>query len=204
MKDVKLNRLVKISLLSVIATVLMFFEFALPIFPSFMKIDISDLPALIGTFAFGPLSGIIIEFLKNLLHGIFASQTAFVGELANFIVGSVFVVTVGVIYKLRKSKTTAVLSLIAGTIMMTAAACVSNYFILLPLYEKAFNFPISQMVEIASKLNGNVTGVKTLLFWSIAPFNLLKGVILTGLTLLLYKSVAPMLKREHRNGKQAA
>jgi riboflavin transporter len=204
MKNSKLNRLVKISLLGVIGTVLMFFEFALPIFPSFIKIDISDMPALIGTFALGPWSGIMIELLKNILHGIFASQTAFVGELANFIIGSVFVTTAGVIYKFKKSKLNAVVGLIVGTIAMTISACVLNYFVLLPLYEKAFNFPISQMVDIASRINGNITGIGTLILWSIAPFNILKGILLTGLTLVVYKSVAPVLKGEHADGKQVA
>ncbi|WP_416175792.1 ECF transporter S component [Clostridium sp.] len=204
MKNSKLNRLVKISLLGVIGTVLMFFEFALPIFPSFIKIDISDMPALIGTFALGPWSGIMIELLKNILHGIFASQTAFVGELANFIIGSVFVTTAGVIYKFKKSKLNAVVGLIVGTIAMTISACVLNYFVLLPLYEKAFNFPISQMVAIASRINGNITGIGTLILWSIAPFNILKGILLTGLTLVVYKSVAPVLKGEHADGKQVA
>jgi riboflavin transporter len=204
MKNSKLNRLVKISLLGVIGTVLMFFEFALPIFPSFIKIDISDMPALIGTFALGPWSGIMIELLKNILHGIFASQTAFVGELANFIIGSVFVATAGVIYKFKKSKLNAVVGLIVGTIAMTISACVLNYFVLLPLYEKAFNFPISQMVDIASRINGNITGIGTLILWSIAPFNILKGILLTGLTLVVYKSVAPVLKGEHADGKQVA
>ncbi|MBA5851385.1 ECF transporter S component [Clostridium sp. cel8] len=204
MKNSKLNRLVKISLLGVIGTVLMFFEFALPIFPSFIKIDISDMPALIGTFALGPWAGIMIELLKNILHGIFASQTAFVGELANFIIGSVFVTTAGVIYKFKKSKLNAVVGLIVGTIAMTISACVLNYFVLLPLYEKAFNFPISQMVDIASRINGNITGIGTLILWSIAPFNILKGILLTGLTLVVYKSVAPVLKGEHADGKQVA
>jgi riboflavin transporter len=204
MKNSKLNRLVKISLLGVIGTVLMFFEFALPIFPSFIKIDISDMPALIGTFALGPWAGIMIELLKNILHGIFASQTAFVGELANFIIGSVFVTTAGVIYKFKKSKLNAVVGLIVGTIAMTISACVLNYFVLLPLYEKAFNFPISQMVAIASRINGNITGIGTLILWSIAPFNILKGILLTGLTLVVYKSVAPVLKGEHADGKQVA
>lgn len=204
MKKRKLNRLVKISLLGVIAFLLMFLEFALPIFPSFMKIDISDLPALIGTFALGPVAGIAIEFLKNILHGIFASQTAFVGELANFAVGTVLVVTAGLIYKLKKSKKTAVISLLVATVTMSAAAAILNYTVLLPLYERAFNFPVSQMVTIASKINGNITGVGSLILLSIVPFNILKGLMLTVLTLVVYKSVSPILKSENIKGKEAA
>ncbi len=111
MKNNKLNRLVKISLLGVVGFLLMFIEFALPIFPSFLKIDISDLPALMGTFALGPGAGIAIEFLKNILHGIFNGKTAFIGEVANFAVGSVLVFTAGDIYSPQKTKKSAVISL---------------------------------------------------------------------------------------------
>ncbi|MBV4418345.1 ECF transporter S component [Clostridium tyrobutyricum] len=204
MRDKKINRLVKVAVLSVIAFLLMFLEFAVPIFPSFLKIDISDLPALIGTFALGPVAGISIEFLKNILHGIFAGQTAFVGELANFIVGTVLVVTAGFIYKKRKTKKSAVLGLISGTITMSIAAGLINYFVLLPLYQRAFNFPISQMVAIAGKINGNITDVWTLILLSIVPFNLIKGCVLTVITLLIYKKVSVILKKEDRDGRQAA
>ncbi|AND83448.1 ECF transporter S component [Clostridium tyrobutyricum] len=204
MRDKKINRLVKVAVLSVIAFLLMFLEFAVPIFPSFLKIDISDLPALIGTFALGPVAGISIEFLKNILHGIFAGQTAFVGELANFIVGTVLVVTAGFIYKARKTKKSAVLGLISGTITMSIAAGLINYFVLLPLYQRAFNFPISQMVAIAGKINGNITDVWTLILLSIVPFNLIKGCMLTVITLLIYKKVSVILKKEDKDGRQAA
>lgn len=204
MRDKKINRLVKVAVLSVIAFLLMFLEFAVPIFPSFLKIDISDLPALIGTFALGPVAGISIEFLKNILHGIFAGQTAFVGELANFIVGTVLVVTAGFIYKARKTKKSAVLGLISGTITMSIAAGLINYFVLLPLYQRAFNFPISQMVAIAGKINGNITDVWTLILLSIVPFNLIKGCVLTVITLLIYKKVSIILKKEDKDGRQAA
>ena len=204
MRDKKINRLVKVAVLSVIAFLLMFLEFAVPIFPSFLKIDISDLPALIGTFALGPVAGISIEFLKNILHGIFAGQTAFVGELANFIVGTVLVVTAGFIYKARKTKKSAVLGLISGTITMSIAAGLINYFVLLPLYQRAFNFPISQMVAIAGKINGNITDVWTLILLSIVPFNLIKGCALTVITLLIYKKVSVILKKEDKDGRQEA
>ncbi|MCI1944793.1 ECF transporter S component [Clostridium luticellarii] len=196
MKGNKLNRLVKVSLLGVIGFLLMFIEVAVPIFPSFLKIDISDLPALVGTFALGPGSGIAIEFLKNILHGIFNGKTAFIGEVANFAVGSVLVFTAGYIYSKKKTKKSAMVSLGAGTITMSIAAALLNYFILLPLYEKVLNFPISQVVAMAGKINGSITDLNTLVLFAIVPFNLLKGIVLTALTLVLYKSVSPILKQE--------
>ena len=204
MKGNKLNKLVKVSLLGVIGFLLMFIEFAIPIFPSFLKIDISDVPALMGTFALGPGAGIAIEFLKNILHGIFDGKTAFIGEVANFAVGSVLVFTAGYIYSKKKTKKSAVVSLAAGTITMSAAAALLNYFILLPLYEKVLNFPISAMVAVAGKINGSITDLNTLVLFAIIPFNLLKGIALTALTLALYKSVSPILKQEQtRDGKLA-
>ncbi|HBC96274.1 MAG TPA: ECF transporter S component [Clostridium sp.] len=204
MKGKKLNKLVKVSLLGVIGFLLMFVEFALPIFPSFLKIDISDLPALMGTFALGPGAGVAVEFLKNILHGIFDGKTAFIGEVANFAVGSVLVFTAGYIYSRKKTKKSAILSLGAGTITMSAAAALLNYFILLPLYEKVLNFPISAVVAVAGKVNGSITDLNTLILFAIVPFNLLKGVVLTALTLALYKSVSPILKQEQAKNRKLA
>ncbi len=101
MKNSKLNKLVKISVLGTIGFLLMFIEIPIPIFPEFLKIDISDIPALVGGFALGPVAGILIEFMKNILHGIFKGSTVFVGEIANFLVGSVLVGISAYIYKKR-------------------------------------------------------------------------------------------------------
>lgn len=196
MKDSKLNRLVKISLLGVIGFILMFVEVATPIFPSFLKFDISDLPALIGAFALGPGAGVVIELLKNILHGIFVGGTAFIGELANFLVGSVLVFIAGYMYNKNKTRKTALASLILGSLVMTIAASVLNYYIFLPLYEKVLNFPISAVVAMGTKINHNIKDLNTFVIWSIAPFNLVKGIILSVLTLVVYKSISPILHEE--------
>ncbi|WP_123054803.1 ECF transporter S component [Clostridium sp. JN-1] len=199
MRKDNLNRLVKISLLSVIGFVLMFIEVSIPLFPSFLQMDISDLPALIGSFALGPTAGIAIELVKNILHGVFDGKTAFIGELANFLVGSVFVFTAGYIYEKKKSKKTAVYGLIIGALFMTAAASVLNYILFLPLYEKVLNFPMSAVIGMANKVNPNVTDLNGVIVWAIAPFNMIKGVILLVLTMAVYKSVSPIL---HDEGKK--
>ena len=124
MRSNKLNRLVKISLLGVIGFLLMFIEVAIPVFPSFLQIDISDLPALIGTFALGPGAGVAIELLKNILHGIFDGKTAFIGEFANFAVGSVLVFTAGYLYNRHKTKKTAAISL--GICCSAKLLCISS------------------------------------------------------------------------------
>lgn len=197
MKNGKLNRLVKMSLLGVIGFLLMFIEVPIPIFPAFLKIDISDLPALIGAFALGPVAGVGIELLKNILHGIFkGAETAFIGELANFVVGSVLVFSAGYVYNKNKSRNTAVLGLVVGTLLMTVVASVFNYFVLLPLYEKVLHFPISAIVAMGSKVNSNIKDLNSLIVWSIAPFNLIKGAVVSVLTMAAYKSVSSILHEE--------
>lgn len=196
MENKKLNRLIKISLLSVIGFLLMFLEFALPIFPNFLKIDISDLPALIGTFAFGPAAGIGIELLKNILHGIFNGNTMFIGELANFLVGSVFVIVSGLIYKTNKTRIVAVISLALGTIVMSIAAGILNYYVFLPLYETVLHFPISAVVGMGTKINPRITNLNSFIIWSIMPFNVIKGILVSAITVVVYKSVSPVLHRE--------
>lgn len=193
MKKFNLNKQIKISLLSVMAFLLMFIEVSIPVFPQFLKMDISDLPALIGTFALGPLSGVLIEFFKNLLHGLFVGKTVFVGEFANFSVGSLIVLTSGIIYKLNKTKKNAVLGLITGTLVMSLGAGLLNYFVLLPLYEAVLNIPIDAIVEMSGKINHKITDLNTLVVWAIVPFNILKGFILSAITLSLYKKVSPLL-----------
>ena len=195
MKDQRLNKLIKISLLSAIAFLLMFIEFGLPIFPSFLKVDISDLPALIGAFALGPVAGVAIEFLKNILHLVFRNDTMGVGELANFLVGAILVFTAGMLYKRKKTKNNALFSVIIGTIAMTIGAAILNYFVFLPLYETVLHFPIEAVVGMGKAINPNIKDLNTFIVWSIIPFNLLKGVIVSGITLLMYKRISPILHK---------
>ncbi|KYH29348.1 MULTISPECIES: ECF transporter S component [Clostridium] len=197
MRQKGLNTIIKISLLSVMAFILMFFEIPLPIFPSFLKIDLSDLPALFGAFALGPAAGIGIELLKNILHIVFkGTQTGFVGELANFAVGATLAVTAGTIYRANKSKKTAILGLVVGSIVMSVVAAVLNYTVLLPLYAKVYKAPIDAFVAMGATVNPNIKTVKDLVMWSIFPFNLLKGVVVSAVTVPLYKRVSPILHSE--------
>ncbi|NEZ47065.1 ECF transporter S component [Clostridium niameyense] len=196
MRNTKINKLVKISVLSTIAFLLMFIELPIPIFPGFLKLDISDLPALIGGFALGPVAGIIIELLKNVLHGIFKGSTGFVGEFANFIVGSVLVIVSSYIYTRKKNKKNAILGLSIGTVVMSIVAGVFNYYILLPLYESILNFPIKDIIAVGSKINSNITDLNSFILWAIVPFNVFKGVVVSCITGAIYKSVSPILHED--------
>ncbi len=192
-----LNKQIKITLLSAMAFLLMYLEFPLPIFPQFLKIDLSDLPALIGAFALGPVEGVIIEFLKNVLHILFkGTQTVFVGELANFLVGGILVFTSGYFYKKEKTRRNAILGLMFGTALMTVLAGILNYYILVPVYAKAFKVPIDALVAMGSKVNGNIKSLGTYILWGVVPFNLIKGIMVSIVTLGMYKSVSPILHKE--------
>lgn len=196
MKNQNLNKLIKISLLSVMALVLMFIEVPIPIFPDFLKLDISDLPALFGGFALGPLAGIIILFMKNLLHAVLMTKTLFIGEVANFLIGAGLVGVSTCIYNVKKSKMNALVGLVLGTVVMALIGAVFNYYILIPAYSKAFGAPIQVFVDIANKVNSKVVDLKTLIIWSIIPFNLIKGAIVSAATMVVYKSVSPILHKE--------
>lgn len=196
MKNKNLSVLIKIAVLSAMALILMLFDFPLPIFPDFLKIDLSDLPALLGSFAMGPIAGVLIELVKNLLNLVIrGTKTAGVGELANFIVGAVFVFTAGAIYKNQKNRTGAVIGLVAGTFAMAVIASIANYTFLIPLYAKAFHAPIEAFVQMGTKINSSITGLGTLVAYSIFPFNILKGVIVGLVTFVAYKRVSPILHR---------
>jgi riboflavin transporter len=197
MRDEKLVKLIKISLLSVMAFILMYIELPIPIFPVFLKIDISDLPALLGAFALGPIAGVTIELFKNILHAFLSGKTDLVGELANFLVGSCLVLVSGYIYKIRKSKGGAVIALLIGTMVMSVFAGILNYFIVLPLYVKLLGYSIAGVVGMGTMINHNIKDLSSLIILSIIPFNILKGIVVSVVTLVLYKRVSPLLHKEH-------
>ncbi|ADQ04575.1 hypothetical protein Calow_1012 [Caldicellulosiruptor owensensis OL] len=194
MKQVELRNLVKVSIFGALAFVVMLIEFPLGIFPDFLKLDFSDCVALIVSFALGPAWGAGVEFLKNVLH-LFITKTAGIGEFANFMIGGFFVYIAGYIYAKNRTKKGAAVALIISTIAFSIWAGLLNYFVLLPLYEKALRFPISDIVKIAAKVNGLVTDKFTLILFSIIPFNLVKGTIISVVTFVLYKRLSKIVKR---------
>ncbi|MCM8900316.1 ECF transporter S component [Caldicoprobacter algeriensis] len=190
----KVRDITKISLLSAIAFLLMVFaEFPLPLFPSFLKLDLSDLPALVGGFAMGPVTGIIIEFIKNLLHFFFKSETGGVGNLANFIVGIGFVVPAAVVYSTNKTKKGAVIGMAVGTVTMTLLASLANYYVLIPLYAKVYS--MDAILNMMSQANKAIVDLKTYIVYAVIPFNVLKAVVVSIITLFIYKKVSPILHR---------
>lgn len=185
----------KVSVLSVIAFILMYVDFPITFLaPGFIKMDISDAPALIGGFAMGPLAGIFIEGIKVILEMIFkGTTTGGVGELSNFLVGCAFVIPSSLIYHHKKTYRSALIGLLVGIIIMTLFATVSNYYFIFPLYSKFM--PMDAIVAAGTAVTKKVTDLWSLMVYCMIPFNLFKGIIASIVVLLLYKRVSPILHR---------
>ena len=192
----KTRKLVEIGMLGAIATVLMLFEFPIPfIAPPFYELDFSEVPVLVGAFALGPMAGAAIELVKILINLLInGTATAFVGEIGNYILGCSFVIPAAIIYKKKKSKKNALIAMVVGTIAMTIFGCILNAYVLLPTYAAAFGMPIDAIVGLGSAINGNITNVITFVIIAVAPFNILKGIAVSTITLLIYKHISPILK----------
>ena len=188
---VNIRLLVGTGMLSGLAFVLQYLEFPIPIMPFFIRFDFSDLPALIGAFAYGPLAGVIVEFIKNLLHCT-VTQSFTVGELSNFILGAVFTGTAGLIYKKNKTKKGAIIGAIVGSVIMGIISFPSYLFIVYPAYEKFT--PINEIMDAYSKLLPSVGKLWQALLIFNVPFTIVKGLISTLITVLIYKRLSPVLK----------
>lgn len=180
------------AMLSAVAFLLMTIEIPIPsIMPGFIKLDLSDLPELIGAFAMGPVWGVLICAVKNLLH-LPLTQTSGVGELANFILGACFVIPGGVIYQLKQNKCAAVIGAVIGAVCMALISVVSNYFIVYPAY--ALLMPMDVIIGAYQAIyKGADTLIKCLVIFNM-PFTFVKGMINVGLTLLIYKHISPIIK----------
>lgn len=188
------RKVAQIGMLAAIATVLMLFEIPLPFAPSFYELDFSEVPILIGCFAMGPAAGACIELIKILLNFIInGTMTAGVGEIANLLIGCSFVIPAGIIYRKMHSKKGALIGMVTGTLFMTFVGCFLNAYILLPTYAKAFEMPIDALVGMGTAVNSHITSLFTFVAFAVAPFNLLKGVLVSFIVLLVYKKISPIL-----------
>lgn len=196
-KKFGISEITKISILSAISVLLMLIKLPLPFAPSFMEVDIAELPALIGGFAMGPVAGFLIVCIKLLLNLVITgTKTFYVGELSNLIVSSTFVLTTSIIYQKHKNKKAALLGLFIGSIAMSIIATVSNYFVIFPLHAKILKLDLNAFVGMVSKINPLVKNYFTLMIFSVLPFNLVKTFVTSIVTSILYKKISPILKRK--------
>lgn len=191
-KTANIRKMTVTAVLGAVASALMFLEISVPVVPSFLKLDFSELPALIAAFLFGPLSGAAVCLIKNLVH-LFFTTTFGVGELANFILGAVFVIPAGALYKRGSSRKSAILGALAGTVLMGIASLFTNYYITYPIYAQFM--PMESILQAYRLI---VPGIKTL--WQALlvfnlPFTLIKGLLNALITFLVYKKLSPILKR---------
>lgn len=196
------RKITVIGMLSAISAVLMLFEISVGFAPAFYKLDFSELPALIGAFAYGPVAGVMIEFIKILLKLLMKStSTAMVGELANFAVGCSFLLPASILYLLRKTRANAVISCTVGTLCMTVFGTAFNAVYLLPKFAELYGMPLDSIIAMGTAINGSINSVTSLVMFCVAPLNLLKGGMVSVITLLVYKKISPILKAAHKPDK---
>ena len=185
----------KVGILSAIAYVLMFISVPLPIFPSFLKIDLSDIPAIFGGMSLGPIAGIAIVINKNFLQGITASTTGGVGEFANVIIGGSYVLIICLFYRKWKNIKAVVAGGLVGIVAMTIMGCIMNYYIMMPLYATVYGMPLDAIIQMGTVINSKVTDLYTFVIWMIAPFNIIKATLMTVVTLPLFKKMEKILTK---------
>lgn len=181
------------GMFSALAAVLMLFEFPLPfIAPSFYGLDLAEVPVLVGGFALGPVAGVIMEAVKILIKLILKpTSTGFVGEFANFAIGCSLVAPAGLVYRFKKTKNGAVLGMITGTVFMAVAGVVINALVMLPFYS---NFmPLENIIAAGAAINPAVSNVWTFALICVGPFNVIKGVIVSLITALVYKRISVII-----------
>lgn len=188
-----IRHMVMTAIMAALSSVLMFFSFNVPFMPSFIKMDLSELPALIASFSIGPLSGAAVCLVKNLVN-LFFSTTGGVGELSNFILGVFFVVPAGIIYKYRPKFSGAVIGSLVGAATMAILSVFSNYFVVYPVYT-AF-LPMDAIIDMYRAINPSVKNLWDCLIWFNMPFTFIKGMVIAIITVAVYKKLTPLI-----NGK---
>ncbi|MGN1122875.1 MAG: ECF transporter S component, partial [Eubacterium sp.] len=196
-KNKKVRMITGTAMLTAVGVVLQYLEISIPIMPGFIKLDFSDLPELIGAFAYGPVAGVIICLLRNLIH-MAVSQSGFVGELSNFILGASFAVVAGLIYNHRKTKKNAILAGFAGAAVMALVSLPSNYFLIYPLYYSVLGFPEEAVLGMYQVLLPSVENILQALLIFNLPFTFAKAMLCVIIAIVIYKPLSKLLKgKEH-------
>ena len=186
---------VVVGMFSAVATVLMIFDVPMPFAPSFYKLDFSELPALIAAFAYGPVAGVMVEFVKIVLKTLVkGTSTAFVGELANFVIGCSFILPASILYRFNKSRKNAILSCVLGTAVITILGPLFNAVYLLPAFARLYGMPLDAIVGMGTAINPAINSVTTLVIFAVAPLNFIKGALVSVITVYIYKPLGRILK----------
>lgn len=194
MRSKEIKKLSFCALFGAIGFVLMLLEFPLPIIPSFVKFDFSELPAIIVSFVYGPLYGILVCLLKNALH-LFVTTSAGLGEVSNFILGAIFVGVAGAIYKYNKNRKFALLGSLVGAVVMALISVATNYYIVYPAFVVIYGMPMPAIIGMYQAILPSVDGLFEALVIFNLPFNFAKGIIDAAICFLVYKKLSPILKK---------
>lgn len=188
----KVHNLATIAVLGAVSSVLFLIE--IPVFPAvpFYKLDLSNVPALLGAFAMGPWQGVTVVLLKALI-GLTHTSTTGVGELADFLMGAAMMIPAGYIYRGCRRRVGALWGMAAGLVCATAAAAMINLWVLIPFYAWAFKMPIDAIIAMGSKLFPAVNSLERFVLLVTVPFNLIKWAVISVVTLLIYKPLSPIL-----------
>ena len=180
---------------SAIAAILMIFEFPVPFAPAFYKLDFSEIPILITAFAFGPVAGVMVEFCKIVLNLLMDSTTtAFVGELANFMVGCSFILPASIVYLYKKNRKSAIVGCLIGTVCLTVFGTAFNAIYLIPKFAQLYGMPLEAIVGMGTAINPSITDLTSLVILAVAPLNIIKGVSVSLVTMLVYKKLSRFMK----------
>lgn len=169
--------------------------------PGFYKMDFSELPILVGSFAFGPVAGVMMEFVKILLKlCIKGTSTAFIGDLANFVVGCSLIIPASAVYSFKKTKKSAIIACIVGTLVMTVFGTAFNAVYLLPAFSKFYGMPLDAILAMGAEVNplAKEGSIVSFVVACVAPMNLIKGTLVSVVTLLIYKPLSPIIKTGHK------
>ena len=184
-----------IAILGALGAILMFFDFPIAFAPPFYKVDLGDLPCLIGGFALGSIPALFIQLIKIIVKLIIKpTSTAFVGEIAAFIFSSAYCVSASYIYQLQKNKKGAIKAMIIGSLVMVVVAVIANYFFIIPAYVKLYKMPLEAIISMGTKIFPFINNKLSFVLSCVVIFNVVKAVIVDALTLVLYKHVSPIIK----------
>lgn len=184
-----------VSMCAALAAILMLAEFPLPFLaPYFYKIDLSELPLMICGLYLGPTAGVLGELIKILLNLLLdGTETAYVGEFANFLVGCSLIVPAAMVYHVKKNRRSAIAGLVVGTVVLASFGSFFNAVYLLPAFAQLYNLPLESIVSMGTSINGGIRNITTLVLFAVFPLNLIKGALVSALTLLLYKKTERLL-----------
>lgn len=192
----KTKKLVMAALLGALAAILMVLDFNVPLAPGFIKFDFSDFPVLIGGFVFGPVTGVLIAFLKIVLNLLFKpTTTMFVGEASNFLLSVCYMGVACLYYRKHRTKKGAVIGMALATVATSVLAIFSNILVMFPMYAKLFGMSMQQIVGMVSAVNPFVKDITTMVLASLVPFNLFKYGVISIITFVSYKKIEVILKK---------